>query len=549
MRLPNIANYSGGQYANDVQSIIEFKGYNARIQPSEGEFVEMTNLTSDYYPCLSPRSKREKLLFSLEPQAFHTADGVFCVVADQEFHYGDDEIGPLNDDFPKRFVNFQSKIIIFPDKVFFDTKDQSVPLKGLQAIDSEYETIITESLEFYNNDTGDGMIISSISTIDFADYFSAGDAIVITGCTNSPNNNKSVVIKRIDGNTMYFEPGTFEVNIDGGVMLETDPIILSRNMPDMDFVCSHNNRLWGVKGDTIYSSKLGSLTNWNYYQGLSNDSWSVDVSSEGDFTGCIGFGNAVMFFKENVIHKLYLASKPSGYQIVDINCMGLGLVEGSEKSLSILANTLYYKSRTGVVMTTGGTPELISEGLGDANYIKAVACNDGRKYYISMMKAGLDAGSNLYNLFVYDTEKGMWHREDDAHVVDFGYQNVENITIYFLNTDNEIWSMNKLLGDGEDPVEWSATLAEFSEYVADKKGYSKLQMRVDVASGSNLKVHISTDGGAYVKIFDKTSIGNDSFQIPIAPNRCNRFKIKLSGAGDCKIYGITRVFKYGSDMR
>ena len=40
------------------QMVDTFKGYNHNLRIGDGEFFDMRNMTSDYYPVLSPRGKR-----------------------------------------------------------------------------------------------------------------------------------------------------------------------------------------------------------------------------------------------------------------------------------------------------------------------------------------------------------------------------------------------------------------------------------------------------------------------------------------------------------
>ena len=40
------------------QMVDTFKGYNHNLRIGDGEFFDMKNITSDYYPVLSPRGKR-----------------------------------------------------------------------------------------------------------------------------------------------------------------------------------------------------------------------------------------------------------------------------------------------------------------------------------------------------------------------------------------------------------------------------------------------------------------------------------------------------------
>ena len=99
----------------------------------------------------------------------------------------------------------------------------------------------------------------------------------------------------------------------------------------------YNNRLWGCSGSTIYASKLGDPTNWNYFKSLSTDSYAVDVGSDGDFTGCAATPSHLVFFKDNVIHKLY-GSKPSNYQTMDVKADGVQA--GCENSLCLINGIL-----------------------------------------------------------------------------------------------------------------------------------------------------------------------------------------------------------------
>ena len=84
----------------------------------------------------------------------------------------------------------------------------------------------------------------------------------------------------------------------------------------MDYICSFENRIYGCSSsaNTIYASALGDPTNFFDYTGISTDSYAVAVGSEGEFTGCIGYGGSVLFFKEDAIHRL-MGSFPAEYAL------------------------------------------------------------------------------------------------------------------------------------------------------------------------------------------------------------------------------------------
>ena len=77
----------------------------------------------------------------------------------------------------------------------------------------------------------------------------------ISGATTHTENNKTAIIREIDGDNLRFYENTFTIS-DGG---DSETLQLSRTVPELDYICENENRLWGCKGDTIYASKLGDI--------------------------------------------------------------------------------------------------------------------------------------------------------------------------------------------------------------------------------------------------------------------------------------------------
>jgi hypothetical protein len=69
----------------------------------------------------------------------------------------------------------------------------------------------------------------------------------------------TIVIQEIseDKKTLIFYENSFTVGE------EEAEVTIARVMSDLEYVCENENRLWGVGGNTIYSSKLGDPFNWN----------------------------------------------------------------------------------------------------------------------------------------------------------------------------------------------------------------------------------------------------------------------------------------------
>jgi hypothetical protein len=184
----------------------------------------------------------------------------------------------------------------------------------------------------------------------------------------------------------------------------------------------------------------------------------------------------------------------------------------------------------------------VSSALGDARYSDAVACAYGNKYYISMK----DVSGN-YSLFVYDTAKGMWHKEDDLRVAEFCSCTEEIYAIDYKSYGDVITLLNSS-GTKENNVPWMVETGLIGMFMPDMKYVSKILIRMSLDAGSSINVSIQYDSSGdweYVCSMSETSLR--SFSVPIRPRRCDHFRIRIEGVGDGRIYSITKTIEQGSD--
>lgn len=317
-----------------------------------------------------------------------------------------------------------------------------------------------------------------------------------------------------------------------GKYTESGAITLKREMPDIDYICECNNRLFGCKGDRIYASKLGDPFNWNVFDGLSTDSYQVDVGSAGDFTACISYLGYPTFFKENEVFKLY-GNRPSNYQLM--STVGLGV--DSPKSLAIVGDVLFYKSRAGIVAYSGGIPELVSRPLGET-FTEAVGGSDGLKYYVS-----LKHGTN-YSFYVFDLEKGLWHKEDSLRAAFFGYKN----GLYCIDSDGKMWLISpESVPEGVTAEGAFTSTVEFGDY-SDmvKTRVHKIQLKLELDSGASVTAYIKYDSGSWMTVKTISSAKKYTYYLPVIPRRCDHYRIKLSGTGSWKLHAIATEYTSGS---
>jgi hypothetical protein len=239
------------------------------------------------------------------------------------------------------------------------------------------------------------------------------------------------------------------------------------------------------------------------------------------------------------MHKIY-GNYPANYQIQTTACRGVQ--KGCSRSLAIVNEVLYYKARSAVCSYDGSLPVEMSSALGDMTYENAVAGSLGNKYYISMQDA-----NKGYHLFVYDTKKGMWHREDDTQATDFCNCRGD---LYFIDwADNQIKTVRGTGVEETAPIKWNATTGVIGTDSPDKKYISRLDVRMSLEVGTRVAFYAEYDScGAWEYLFTMTRTRLGSFAVPIRPRRCDHMRLKIIGDGEAKVYSICKTTEQGSDV-
>jgi hypothetical protein len=316
----------------------------------------------------------------------------------------------------------------------------------------------------------------------------------------------------------------------------------------LDYVIECNNRLWGCRYgkdnrgnfvNEIYATEQGSFAKWDNLDGTDAASYKVSLGSDGKFTGAVNYNGRPIFFKENCAHMVY-GAYPSSYSIVTDT--GMSLQDGSHKSLSIASNILYYKAADGVYTYNGASYDKISEALGKEAYTDAIGCATASKYYLSMV--GED---NERKLFVFDTKLGLWHVEDDinvSHII-----NHKGGVYLYDKTDSILYTVGSTPENAEsDDVEWYCESGIIGFSTHDSKYISKLQLRLSLPVGSNVSFLIEYDSDGYWEFIGSLEgVSLRAFSIPILPRKCDHFKIRIEGKGECKIYSISKVMVEGGE--
>lgn len=337
----------------------------------------------------------------------------------------------------------------------------------------------------------------------------------------------------------------------------TGTVTVERISPDFDEgkIVEMQNRLWCCSSgkNEIYCCKQGDERNWQAYSdGISTDSWAMTCGKEGKFTGIATRGDSVIFFKENYALKIY-GTKPSNFTLAEYNVPGVEI--GSEKSLVNINSTLFYLGHNGVyAYQSGSLPTLISEeSLWGHTYKNAVGGRHENKYYIS---AERDDGEQ--ELFVYDTDKGLWHKEDDTKMIDC---TTYNGVLYWLDetkenimcpdkADNLLVDNTKYEYQQEDCFEWSAETGDLYDSEFNVKNIGKIRIGIKAEKGAKVSLFVQyKDNGEWKKVSEMIYSEKKPRVFAVALRRAEYLRLKLVGTGQVEIYGIDIEHSRGSDKR
>ncbi len=387
------------------------------------------------------------------------------------------------------------------------------------------ETII--NVEYYASGDGDVEILTKeLFKVDIYDTVKAGRVLFYDGFGIGVwDKDRLNEVGRYDAERVYAGVADIEMSVytfDGAV------VKVNKHIPDLDYICESENRLWGVSNrtHTIYASALGLPGVFTEFEVISTDSYAVAVASEDDFTAICAYGGGVCCFKENRLHKI-LGSFPAQYYMNEYEIAGVQ--KGSERSLQIIDEVLYYKGRYGVYAYSGGVPKLVSYELGNVETVAKASVADGLNYYISL-------GDGVY---VYDKLHGLWMKHTSS---EYAAMVTDGQLIYGLS--NGVMFVNS--GKVADS-KWSAEFTPFDMRGFFKKGYSKLTISAEMGKGSALSVHVREDNQPWRKVYNQAATNNMLLSVPLRVGRCDRFSVKIEGKGIVKLRGIARDIIVGSE--
>ena len=562
--------------AQQRAAVEQFGGLDRRVGHGAGCAENMENMWSGGYPALETRPRRGVMRQLTKPHGIVEKDGLFWVDGTALYVNGAKTELVLSDS-DKQLVSMGAYLLIFPDKKYINTQKLTEygSMENIQTSTGEvtfalcYEngesvgSYVTGTYAPKEPGTGDLWmdtdrrvtvlrrydggswvevtgICTKIAATGLGRGFQAGDGVTVSGCGALELNGLHVLKAAADDWVLI--PAMCRA-LDS----QTAAVTVMRTIPEMDFVVEQGNRLWGCKYgivdgqavNEVYACALGDFRNWNSFAGLSTDSYAAARGSDGAFTGAAACMGGVVFFKENCMERIYPAAG-GGHQIVTVPCSGVR--KGAERTVAVADGVVYYLGNDGVYAFDGSMPVCVSRALGDKRYTGGVAGGESGRYWLSAVDA---AGET--ELLVYDTQKRLWHRQDNTAAVAFARWNGE-MTV--LCSDGRLLDTSGTLGTAETGFSWSAESGDLGLYTPEHKYLSRLELRLKTAAGSTVKAYVCYDGD---NVWEQVGgVSGEAGQtrgavLQVRPRRCGHLRLKLAGDGPCRVYSAAAVYEKGSD--
>ena len=557
-------------------TVDRFLGLDRRRRASEGALAAMENLTGAHYPALAVRCRRSAAGTAVKPGGLTAKDALIWVDG-TALYVGGIKTGLVLTEGLKQLVSMGAYLLIFPDKKYINTQDLTDfgSMENVRATTGEVtftlcdgtgeslgsyaagteapqeprtgdlwlDTERSESvMRRYDGSTWTALteVCTKIAAVGVGLGFRAGDGVTVAGCGAAELNGLHVL--QAVGNDWLVVPALCRT-LDS----QTAAVTVMRLMPEMDFVVEQGKLLWGCKYgivdgqavNEIYACALGDFRNWNSFAGLSTDSYAAARGSDGPFTGAAACMGGVVFFKESCMERIYPAAA-GGHQIVTVPCSGVR--KGAERTVAVADGVVYYLGNDGVYAFDGSMPVCVSRALGDKRYTGGVAGGESGRYWLSAVDA---VGET--ELLVYDTQKRLWHRQDDTAAVAFARWNGE-MTV--LCSDGRLLDTSGTLGTAETGFSWSAESGDLGLYTPEHKYLSRLELRLKAAAGSTVKAYVCYDGD---NVWEQVGgVSGEAGQtrgavLQVRPRRCGHLRLKLAGDGPCRVYSAAAVYEKGSD--
>ena len=549
--------------------------YNHNPWAEGAQIYQAENMSLEGYPLLCSRRPRGRVRQLEDFNGLIALEGLMWVEGTQLYYKGQ-PAGQVEDS-PKVMAAIGGRVVIFPDKVMYDTQTgQMTSLEAQAALPSAsfapsrtdgraYEAVTASDtapqqpqdgdcwadtsgpepvLKVYSQALGSWNGVAGscvkISAAQLGQAFKAGDGVRVTGAGQGP-------FLEAGSDHVVLGAGEGWITVGGALSqgFTAQNVTVARQAPDLDYLVEWGNRLWGCarEGRELYACKLGDPTNWRCYQGLSTDSYAATVGSPGPFTGAAVYQGSALFFKAGRVLKV-LGTRPSNFQVVDSPMEGVG--EECQGTLALAGDTLFYLNAFGVFGYDGALPWRASQALGPGPFQGTWGAGLDGRYYLSLC-----GGDGQWGLMTYDTRLEAWMRQDGLKAQAFAR---EGERLYAVDQEGVLWSLDGYLDPRyadsqaalEGPVSWMVETGDMGLEGPDKGYLGRVCLRGRVEGWA--QVWVRYDQGPWLSVGRVEAGPMGSHWLPLRPRRCQAFRLRIAGSGPCQLRGLALLREDGSEL-
>ncbi len=563
-----------------------FRGINTTPDYKSGELVSCSNMDSGIYPALGSRKLRTLCSqcdgtingadsFNGYVYTYYKDEPKSIFLCYKGISYEFTSYTGSSDFTAKRqFAFLENTILIIPDNVMFFTDNLSFKKADIYlntnqtAANSKFKTEARGSTAFnVSGQKGIGMVYHdrivsnsvryTYSSSSYTFYpaglsqkLEVGDVVTIRISTFSPSATSTeqyAAVRRVNGRTYTakikdlavvshstatngtvteiteLHLGSNAINTENIYDLNLTSISIEKKLPALSYITSHGNRVWGVKGNMVYASKLGDADEWNdfsmdSYGTLPSSSFAASAGTDGDFTAIVPHGNYVYALKENHIHKIY-GDTPDEYTISNLEAPG---AMAGTHTLCVCGMYLMYASHDGICILRDGYPKVISRKLGPLRPICATA--QGGRYYLLCHKNGKKV------IYVYDLDHDRWTMEtcpDDAdHLCS------DTSGVCFCHGGRMVYLTDEAGSEYEREVHWDFGI-RFDPEEFKKHTSIRAIAGISLEANASFTARVKYDDGTLSAIcgfcYDETNRGSAVLRLPL--KRDLGFVIEFKGVG------------------
>lgn len=574
--------------------LVTFGGINLLQSFSEGEMRDCSGISHISFPAITQRQKANSIFPCESPSALIFA-GKECIAASGALYYDRKKVGELSEGTGKQLAYMGSKVLVFPDKVCYDTKTEKFGSLQAECVISGVEVNFTK-----NSITVPSSHYVTTTKVEQHTFFY--DELLITYAGLTEQNGKYVFngfsLKKpqeLAVDTIFWEKCndnqyrtvmSIEEDEDLKSYTVTSKLMTLENSMKNIFTDFNANDVVEISGcRTNSNNKTAPLvqrgsTVLTFADGtFAETKETADITIKRkipDFTSVCSYENRLWGCEGNTIYASALGDPFNFFRYSGLSTDSFSVesnTSGDFTACIAYGNSCLFFKENACYKLYGNRPSnfQLTESFGSgiaSSEGKSIAYVNGKILYngnggvfvfyggipqcVSQKIEGITLKNTIggsdgkrYYLstqtesgrieLVYDTELGLWSKSGVNDVVAYSYSGG---TMYRLTQSG----VEEILNEADESAEWEITLCPFDESYYKTKHYSRIHICAQLFNDSWLCVEVKSDNGQWREISKQYGNEKRYINVPVIIRGCHNMQIRLSGKGKSIIESITREF-------